>query len=630
MSTRLRPTRLRATSLGRTRLRRSRRAVQQRGYAAILVALLFPVVFIAAAATAVDTARWYVEVQHEQNAADAASLAGVVYLPQDLTSARSAALEVAARNGYTDGVGNVSVTVERGGHASQLKVTIRNTIGNVFGAAIGVPSTTITRSATSDYTGPAPMGSPCNTFGNEPAPGVATSSMPNSVLSGSNPNCTSNPEFWATVEGPETDKGFGDRYSTMSCSSKTNIDGCTTFPKNDEYDPLGYFWVIKVSAAAVGKPVGVQLYDPEFAYTNSNCSLLPDANNLTSGLVNNMNPFVTTDGKARYGRAATTSSTGASYCSGDIYTSSLGHPMTTSFEVREQTDTGDPMDGASVAGCTKQYAGAVGSGSAGVPTAADLLSSSSSYDSQMAQVFHNWDQLCTFTPTREGDYYLHVRTNVSPGGAAAGNTNSNPAIMYSGNPNVAKATGNTTTGEGDNSFGIRLKMDAGYENSVSVSGFDRMPIFDNASGKTTTLNLIRVLPGAAGQYVSFSFFDAGDTANQDNNASGTITVLAPSDATGSIKTTPFPGGCQAVGGAAGAAGQSLPTCAAPVSHKLNNGRVETMSIPIPADYTCDTTSNSNCWYRVQVSLPNISASDNISDITTWDASIVGDPVRLIK
>jgi hypothetical protein len=157
-----------------------------------------------------------------------------------------------------------------------------------------------------------------------------------------------------------------------------------------------------------------------------------------------------------------------------------------------------------------------------------------------------------------------------------------------------------------------------------------MPIYDNSVGKTSTLHLIRVLPGAAGQYISFSFFDAADTMAQNASASGTVTVIPPTDATGSITSTPFPSpGCKASGGAAGA-GQNLTGCAAPVSHSANNGRVETMSIPIPADYSCDASINTNCWYKVAISLPNIAASDTISDITTWDAQIVGDPVRLIK
>ncbi len=69
----------------RARLRRASEA----GYAAIMVALIVPTIGIGCAAVAVDTGGWYVEMQMVQKAADAAALAGVPYLPQDLPSARA-------------------------------------------------------------------------------------------------------------------------------------------------------------------------------------------------------------------------------------------------------------------------------------------------------------------------------------------------------------------------------------------------------------------------------------------------------------------------------------------------------------------------------------------------------------
>ena len=53
---------------------------------------------------------------------------------------------------------------------------------------------------------------------------------------------------------------------------------------------------------------------------------------------------------------------------------------------------------------------------------------------------------------------------------------------------VSAKTGNTAVGEGDNSFGIRLVTDSGYENLVSVAGYDRMPIFNNAVGSAPYCN----------------------------------------------------------------------------------------------------------------------------------------------
>ena len=46
----------------------------------------------------------------------------------------------------------------------------------------GFDRTTIARSAVADYNGPAPMGSPCNTFGNEPSSGVGSATPVGTAL----------------------------------------------------------------------------------------------------------------------------------------------------------------------------------------------------------------------------------------------------------------------------------------------------------------------------------------------------------------------------------------------------------------------------------------------------------------
>ena len=63
-----------------------------------------------------------------------------------------------------------------------------------------------------------------------------------------------------------------------------------------------------------------------------------------------------------------------------------------------------------------------------------------------------------------------------------------------------------------------------------------------------------------------------------------------------------------------------------VTSAANNGKVQRITIPIPPDYNCDPTSLGNCWYRVTMSFPGAA----VNDITTWNARIVGDPIRLIE
>ena len=298
--------------------------------------------------------------------------------------------------------------------------------------------------------------------------------------------------------------------------------------------------------------------------------------------------------------------------------------VVTSFVMRQQTDSLEPEDAAvqtDIAGtpCIKQYGGYSTTKSSGTfaTISANLfkqLLSPANYIPDFGKAFHNWTSFCKFTPTRAGDYYLQVRTNVSLGGTGT-------TYIKSGNSAATALTGNSTTGAGTNSFAIRAVTPAGFESSVAVSGYEHMPIFVNTPSAVSTFNLIRVLPGAAGRRISFEFFDAADVAT--GGSGGTVQVSMPTEAT--YTGSAFPGGCLSKGGGAGA-GMTLTNCTAPVSSSANNGKVQSMTIPVPNDYMCAATSLGGCWYRVTMSFPGA----QVTDITTWDAEILGDPVRLIE
>lgn len=603
------------------------RATQEAGYAAVMVSVLLPTVFLGLAAVALDTARWYLEMERVQKAADAASLAGVPYMPQDLASARTLALQVAARNGYDDAAPDIVVDVAQGERESQLKVTISSQITNQFGTFIGVNRATIVRSAVADFNGPAPMGSPCNVFGTEPTSGSAAAAVPvGSAIGAIRPsNCPQDPMMWANIEGPETGKVQGDRYQTEKCES-SGVDGCSSGKVNEEYEDEGYFWVVRVEPEAVNQPISLQLYDPAFVLTGQFCTDkgLPDHKDLRD----DMNPYAPTDARARYAQVDSTGypSLTVPFCTGDSFPgSSSKKEMTTSFILRQQHDSLDPM-AASVqssttgAPCVKQY-GALTK----PPKDKELDVLESDYIEDLARVYHNWTELCTFTPTRSGYYYLQVRTNKSYSFAKDALIRNVPAGSVA---SVADAAPDSSlAGAGSNAFGVRAVVTPGKERYVAVSGWERMPIYANSTAAATTFNLIRVLPGAAGHFITFDFFDAGDAAGE-----ATVQVLLPSDARstgGGPLLTPFPApGCTTKGGSAGA-GQTLVNCTATLTRSggvsRNNGKVQTMNIPIPTDYTCDTSLLTNCWYRVKVSF----ASGEVHDVTTWDAELAGDPVRLV-
>jgi Flp pilus assembly protein TadG len=594
-----------------------RRRGGEDGFVAVFVAIFMSGLFFAIAALSVDVARWYMEVERVQKAADAGALAGVTYLPQDMAAARATARDVSARNGYPH-AGTTSVEAAAGDRPSQLKVEVSSTIKNTFGSMLGIDTITINRSAVADYNGPAPMGSPCNTFGNEPTSGVGSATPVGSALPAAPyDGCTSKPDFWASIEGPQTTKGQGDRYATRNCGASSHE--CAS-GKNKEYREEGYFWMVRVGEAAVGNPIKLQLYDPGFVDTGRLCENLPKAQLLR----NDSNPYTMTDGVLRYGAPHTQPDTatqlaGLEFCTGDFAPDGGNYtPMTTTFVLRDPIDTKNPSAAPVHQGCVRQYAGLKQA-----PNNERLdTHSSGSYEPHLASYFHTWSDFCTFTPSRAGDYYLQVRSNVDPGGTSTSN-NGKTQLVYEDNPAASAPNGNTSTGAGQNSFGIRSVTAPGLEDDVAVSGYARMPIFANAIGSKSTFNLIRVLPAAAGKSIKFSFFDIGDCTG---SCTGTVRVMPPTDAQGSIRTTPFRDGCRSFGGSAGTAGQLLTACSASVTNAKNNGKLQSVSVPIPSDYTCNYASFGGCWYKVEVSYPGAM----VNDITTWDADIAGDPVRLIE
>ena len=612
------------------RLRPARRTRRdERGYVAVMFALFSGFLLLPLCAISVDVSRWYVEVQRVQNAADSAAMAGVTFLPDDFASAKATAITVAGRNGYPNS-GTSKVTVAVGAKPTQLVVTITSTVKNAFGAGMGKGLANITRAATADYNGPAPMGSPCNTFGNEPAGAVPDTTDPirgpNSSVIVAPPggaSCTSTPRFWGAIAGPDTDKQSGDQYMTRKCVGAS--DGCTPASNgvNNDFDPKGYFYIVRVAAGAVNKPVTLQIYDPAWVDNGDTCTETgPKASAKPNSIPyrNNMSTYTPTDGIARYNPSAN------DFCTGDTLGGGTT-PITTSYGLRSPTDTFQPINGTPITSCEKQYPGYIQStensttpANVSTGTLAQFLAKASpnqttpdttktnpKYNIELAKVYHQWVALCTFTPTVVGDYYLQIRTNVKLGGTSDGQGG------YQNNPNVFSQMGDDTSvgGNGNNRFAMRAK--GAGAGAVSIAGYQHMSIYANYAGGNTIFNMVRVIPAAATKTLKITFFDVGDAA-----AAGTLTVLPPTDSNMGASIT----GCRGAGVFNGA----MTNCQlSSVSSATYQGKIQVISVPIPANYTCTSAQAGGCWFRLQVAFPG-----GVTDTTTWSAVIDGDPVRLIK
>lgn len=219
------------------------------GYVLALFGLLL-VPLLLMAGLAVDVGYWYNRSSDIQKAADAASLAGVVWLP-DIGEARARARAVAKLNGFDDADPNVSVSVTESSKAARrLKVTITvDRVGSFFYNNLGGQEIELSRTSFAEYVLPVPLGSPDNRFGNDLSQPAA-----------------SRPNLWAAINGPYMNKESGDPYSTR-CINPASATSCNGDGANNEYRNSGYYYAIEVPADAVDKALTVQMYDP--TYTNA-------------------------------------------------------------------------------------------------------------------------------------------------------------------------------------------------------------------------------------------------------------------------------------------------------------------------------------------------------------------------
>jgi hypothetical protein len=460
-------------------------------------------------------------------------------------------------------------------------VTITRTINNFFGALLHLPRTTITRTSVGEYVGPVPMGSPANSFGNEPT-GATTDHW-----SGIYDSDDNQPTFWANIAGPQSVKVNGDAHQALLCPG---ADNCSA--GNADYLDNGYFYVIRVPSAPPGnKKLAIEVFDPAFVNVGDHCT------ERLAGASASRNPFAP-DADVRYGEGDTDADV-RRFCNGDQLfsgTSGDGVPPITTFVLRSPGPTPwNPVSNPVMTGACapKQYPGY------DEDLAAPLEQGSPSYDATLASEFRQWVRVCTIDrPVPAGDYFLQVRTNIRLGGDPVG-------------PGSASLAGG-----GHNRFAIRAAFvnpagNSPSSNGISIFGSETMSIYANAPSARTQFFLAKVPSGSGGHVLSLSFFDVSDASQP-----GTLTIVPPPDSGVTFKD------CVGTGPAAGA----LPTCSVATNSSFN-GRWEIVKVPTPLGYSCDDLDPEGCWVRIQY---DYGSGTTVQDTTTWTAGIEGDPVRLVE
>jgi Flp pilus assembly protein TadG len=131
-------------------------------FAGSLVALMMLMALV------VDIGWYWSNGLRMQRAADAAALAGAVYMPDNFNgtapNGQTAALAAAKRNGYVPDA-DTTITSTKDANPRQINVTITDKVGTFFLKVVGITTLDASRSSKAEFVLPVPMGSPQNYYG---------------------------------------------------------------------------------------------------------------------------------------------------------------------------------------------------------------------------------------------------------------------------------------------------------------------------------------------------------------------------------------------------------------------------------------------------------------------------------
>ena len=284
-----------------------------RGQALVLFAMSI-VVLLLLVGLSIDGLRVYIAYGQAQRAAEAAALAGVIYLPQYPTSATPApdgkdatdrALQIAAANGFPN-ASDVTVT-PISGTVPELQVTIHVLVALSLIALVNPSPTSVLPSATAEILPPLTLGDTTNSFGDkvenitEEKAGMTSL---NELKERGDPYTVQCESGWSAGSDLTHSDASSPIYYTSTLHVATNAPqypagpNCSPgSPGNPDQIPAGFgglatrtspvatgtSYLITIPAANSGYSVWV--WNPRFVYTASgNNSLLFPQENIYSGL----------------------------------------------------------------------------------------------------------------------------------------------------------------------------------------------------------------------------------------------------------------------------------------------------------------------------------------------------------
>jgi hypothetical protein len=369
---------------------------------------------------------------------------------------------------------------------------------------------------------------------------------------------------------------------------------------NLDKKPGGYYYAVDFTSTAT---VTLQAFDPAFVDVGDKCekgnlagaSLLLSVPSYPQG----NNPGNQPNWAKRYAPVLDPNNqldAGYQYCTGDNLFAAPA-PDTT-FTVLKAAVPGDPNSAQPVPGCSPiTYAGFSG---AVMPFLRDGTAVPGE-SKPLATYFRQWVDLCQVNGQAGDEYFIEVTTD--------------------------------SASSGHNRYAVRGVTTSGSAAPVSVAGNTYMGIYANVGQRLTQFYLARVPTAAAHHTLVLNFFDIGDASGE-----GTLTIVPPADSNVGSTFSDCTWSGTPGGGADGTSTHSMmspwgpknpiPGCQITGVNKSGtiwNAQWSTVMLQIPAGYTCDDSDPNGCWVKI-----NYEFASALADTTSWNAYLLGDPVRLVK
>jgi hypothetical protein len=211
---------------------------------------------------AIDVTFAWREELRVQRAADAAALAGVVYLPGNVSGGQTSATAEATKNGYSSGSGTSVTALQDPDNVRQMDVTITSQVPTFFVRVFGINSFTVTRAAKAVFILPVPMGSPDQYYGAFGTYNIKNDSgtVVPTPITGPSGEPMSARGFWASVVTQGAGTANGDAYEPK------RLNGNQT-GSNPQRNTANYYdYAVFMPAGTTGGHV--YIFDPVYCATD--------------------------------------------------------------------------------------------------------------------------------------------------------------------------------------------------------------------------------------------------------------------------------------------------------------------------------------------------------------------------